>query len=152
MKKLVAWLIVVSWVISLNFPAWASAGEYYTAVDNPTHLTLYVQMHLGSGNRHSTTPTFGLSLDRDLNHSFTPDGLWTAARSASLLDLQFNRFGAQGLQVGGAKVMARNGGESVWTNPWLWVGVGAGVLLVSCVSDHFPCSGGGGMNRGGGGY
>jgi hypothetical protein len=151
MKKFFACLGVAIYI----FPSTAFGGETYFY--GSPHLTLHFDVHLGTNNRALTAPAIGLSLDRELTRPqyFPYDRFGSAASTPfveSLIDLHFTPFGAPALhpelRVGGANVMTYSADNSIWRNPWLWVGIGAGALLISCAADNFPCGGSSNMSHG----
>ncbi|MBC7984804.1 MAG: hypothetical protein H7Y02_13230 [Candidatus Obscuribacterales bacterium] len=152
MKRLIPCIAIIGVSISSAY------SQELTSLDSSPRLMLYMRMNVGTTNHKLAAPRFGLSLDRDISSQFSNNWLQpTLRRSISLLDIQFTTQGTQALNLGGAAMLNSDGSSrSVWKNPWLWVGIGAGALAISCASDNFPCSGGsdgsGGSGSGGGGY
>jgi hypothetical protein len=150
MKKILAYIVAASTV----FPTLATADDFASA-DRSSRFMLYMRASLGTSDRTFTMPRFGLSFDRNIpfaSHT-TPAGM---RPHISLIDLQFNAPRSQTLKLGGAAMLSGDGERSVWKSPWLWVGVGAAVIGISCATDNFPCDGdgssGGSGSSGGGGY
>ena len=150
MKKILAYIVAASTV----FPTLATADDFASA-DRSSRFMLYMRVQLSTSNRPFTIPRFGLSFDR--NVPFASHAAPVSMRPrVSLIDLQFNAPPPQMLRLGGAAMLSNDGERSVWKSPWLWVGIGAAVIGISCATDNFPCDdddgGGSGGGSGGGGY
>jgi hypothetical protein len=149
MKKVLACILAASAAL----PALATADDF-SATDRSSRLMLYMRVSLGTNDQTYTLPRFGLSFDRSI-----PFASHTAPLSmrphVSLIDLQFNAPRSQMFRLGGAAMLSGDGERSLWRNPWVWVGIGAAVIGISCATDNFPCDGDdgyGGGGSGGGGY
>ena len=147
MKKPLASLVAVI----LCAPTSSYAAQPFGAPDSTPQAFLYVRLPFGarrSGSEHST-PRFGLSLSREFSAGSDTNSLFRPNRLLPFFDVQFGGRDTP-VRFNGAN-MASSGEDSIWKNPWLWVGIAAGAVVISCATENFPCEDDS-SGSGGGGY
>ena len=147
MKKPLVSLVAVI----LCAPTSSYAVQPFGAPDATPQAFLYVRLPFGASRSVSehNTPRFGLSLSREFSTGSDTHSLFRPNRLLPFFDVQFGGRDAS-MRFNGAN-MASSGGGSIWKNPWLWVGIAAGALVISCVTENFPCEDDS-SGSGGGGY
>ncbi|MEO1034963.1 MAG: hypothetical protein AAFX44_05310 [Pseudomonadota bacterium] len=115
------------------------------AFDAP-RVMLYASKGFGASSDYRAAPKFGLRLDQPISGRLTG---WRADpgqfRYMPMFDLRLARGHGTTFRManmplyGGAAYSADSSTEESWRNGWFWAGVGGGLLLVSCLSDNWPC-------------
>ena len=92
---------------------------------------LYWRLPLGGA--HAQPAQYGLRLD---TAALRVGG---QVRSLPLVDVAFGADRTTVKTLGALTFDSSDFSYDSFRNPWVWVGIGAGVIAISCATGNFPC-------------